>query len=110
MSASIEELKQFKKEHNALTDPGSQRVVCAAVKMTDGVVFVGVRHFCPTMRMMIKLAGYDKEKLAGSEQGFIDNFHNFLTRQEAFIIAERQGQYMPYEPFTPGTLYSEDLY
>jgi hypothetical protein len=45
----------------------------------------------------------------GAEQGFIDQYGQFLTRQEAYTIALEQNQIL-YPGFDSGTLYSEDLY
>lgn len=106
----IEALKEFVAETQAMSDPALQRVVCAAVRMSDGVIFTGIRHFSPDMHLVITLAGYNEDKKIGAEQGFVDQWGKYLTRQEAFDIALRNGQYRPYPPFTFGTLYSEDLY
>lgn len=108
-SEYMDGLKECIIEMQALMVPEKQRIVCAAVKMADGIIFTGIRHFSCDMRLMITLAYYDN-KMAASEQGFVDQWGNFLTRQEAFHIALRNGQYRPYEPYNFGTLYSEDLY
>lgn len=87
-----------------------RRVVCAACVFPDGLMLTGIRHFSPDMRLVANKLGYTTKDYAAAKQGFVDQWGNFLTRQEAYIIAYRQGQYNPYEPYTPGTLYSEDLY
>lgn len=50
-----------------------------------------------------------RESFRGAEQGFIDQYGLFLTREEAFEVSERQGQLLN-TPTIPGTLFSEDLY
>jgi hypothetical protein len=49
------------------------------------------------------------ENHAGWDQGFIDQFGDFLTRREAWEIAKDRGQILR-DVSTPGTLYSENLY
>lgn len=88
--------------------PDKQRIVCAACLADDGTIFTGIRHYSPDMVLMIQLAGYSGRVMG--EQGFVDQWGNFLNRQDAFHIALRNGQYRPYPPYNIGTLYSEDLY
>lgn len=48
-----------------------------------------------------------------SEAGFVDNFGNFLTRTEAWKVAEAAGQILYRvggDTANGGTLYSENLY
>lgn len=104
----LEDLKIFEKEIQGCMVPEDQRVVCAACRWPDGHMILGIRHFSPDMRISAKLQGYDPSE--SREQGFVDQWGNYLTRQEAFTIALRNGQYRPYEPYAIGTLYSEDLY
>jgi len=90
--------------------PELQRVVCAAIrhKQTQ-LVLCGARHF--DYIMLNHISETELEGWADADQGFIDQWGNFLTRQEAYIIAERQGQLTAQgAPHTKGILYSEDLY
>jgi len=84
-----------------------QRIVCAAVRLKLGIVVCGPRHFDATMRKMI-----DQLRLTvrDAEQGFVDQFGNFLTREEAWDIAKARGQIRTENSCCTGTLYSEDLY
>jgi hypothetical protein len=87
-----------------------QRVVCAACKKGD-VILLGARHFDGWMHRQMDAMGRDK--LPGAEQGFIDQFGNFLTRTEAWRIAFSQGQVIRRcggDHADGGTLYSENLY
>lgn len=104
----IEILKNLVKDQAEYGSNKPRRVVCAACRWPDGHVILGVRHFSPDMRLSAALQGYDVAECR--EQGFVDQFGKYLTRQEAFKIALSQGQYRPYEPYNIGTLYSEDLY
>lgn len=109
MTAEIQELRQLVKNQQEYGSIYPKWVVCAACRWPDGHIISGIRHYSPDMRLSIALQGYNPVEV-GIEQGFIDNYGNFLTRQEAYKIAVENKQYRPYEPFTPGTLYSEDLY
>ncbi len=83
------------------------RVVCAAVRLKLGIVVCGPRHFDATMRKMIEQL---RLTVRDSEQGFVDQFGNFLTREEAWDIAKARDQILPNRGGILGTLYSEDLY
>jgi hypothetical protein len=90
--------------------PDGPIVVCAALKSTTGKIVCGARHYDPIMRQQI--AGSDGKRSPewiSCEQGFIDQRGNFLTREEAWKIAEKNGQ-IKYNGGWNGTLYSEDLY
>lgn len=105
------------------------RIICAAVRRLDGCVVAGPRHFDGTMWCQIlgipltefKLmqsggVGRDEdapavEKWAGAEEGFIDQFGKFYTREAAWTIAYDMGQIDPQElMWQLGRLHSEHLY
>lgn len=86
-----------------------QLIVCAAMLMKDELVVTGVRHFSPEMRLLLRIIYGDKYYLQVKEQGFIDNKGEFLSREEAWRVAELAGQIRK-EVSSPGTLYSENLY
>ncbi len=81
-------------------------VVTAANRMTmaDGLVIqlVGARHWSPAMHLQwvpirnqlkADLSKEAYEALRGSEvQGFIDQWDEFLTRREAYVVARLAGQ------------------
>lgn len=87
----------------------NQRVVCAANRCRDtGKIAIGVRHFCPIMReIMDAMPG---PKWPTSEQGFIDQLGNFLTREEALEIAKRENQIVRRCGGDKHKLFSENLY
>lgn len=91
-----------------MTNPtAEQRVVCAAVHLKLGVVVCGPRHFDATMRKVIKQL---RLTVRDAEQGFVDQFGNFLTREQAWDVAKARGQIRTENSLCVGTLYSEDLY
>jgi hypothetical protein len=89
--------------------------------MDDGYVVTGVRHTSPDMRATLRrLYGSRRLKLFGmwlikpyhlrvKEQGFVDCFGVFLSREEAWEIAFNNGQ-IRQQTGSFGTLFSEDLY
>jgi len=89
-----------------------QRVVCAACRYDD-VIVVGIRHLDPLMRQTMKAMYPDVEKIGikfSRDQGFVDQFGNFLTRQEALVIANHNNQIHRRVGGDEHRLYSENLY
>jgi len=83
-----------------------RQVVCAANKW-DGVIILGVRHFCPIMSQICKLVGVrgsDKH-----EQGFVDQWGNFMSRKEALLVLKTHGRFIRDDDYLD-ELYSENLY
>lgn len=92
-----------------------QWVVCAAVRLKDGLIVCGPRHFDKIMRAQFDAACGDRldERLAGAEQGFVDQFGKFLSRMDAYQIARNVPQrYRKGGGWPHGfqALFSEDLY
>lgn len=86
----------------------NRRVVCAACRIGE-VVIAGARHFDTVMHSQLEAMDMDRDKRGDAEQRFIDQFGIFLTRQEAFVLAEAKGQ-IKEKKNVRGTLFSEDLY
>ena len=86
-----------------------RRVVCAANRHPDThEMLLGTRHFDHLMRN----AGAGRAK-SFTEQGFIDQHGEFMTRTEAWQVAEAAGQIIRRcdgDTTNGGTLYSENLY
>ena len=83
-----------------------RQVVCAANKWDD-LILLGVRHFCPIMSDMCKRLG-----IRGSmkhEQGFVDQWGNFMSRKEALHVLKTNGRFIRDEDYLD-ELYSENLY
>ena len=74
-------------EDNGIQKP-KQIVVCAANKFDD-VILCGARHWD---KIMCKQANMMGIKGGTEEQGFIDQFGTFLTREEAMQIVKDNGQ------------------
>lgn len=96
-----------------------QRIVCAANKYEingEVIIILGARHFDQRMVQQINRLPPDiKDRLTKSTdcQGFIDQHGKFLTRTEAWKIAEANGQIrhrVGGDSANGGTLYSENLY
>jgi hypothetical protein len=84
-------------------------IVCAAIRNKEGRTICGARHYCNFMREQIEVSGgYDP--WYEDEQGFIDQYGNFYTREEAWIVAEENGQIRRRIEGNDGTLFSENLY
>lgn len=85
------------------------RIVAAANRSSvDGFLVVGARHFDTCMRAQIKESG--RKHTEFTEQGFIDQHCNFYTREEAYLIAERNGQIFRRCGGDELCLFSENLY
>ncbi len=89
------------------------RVVAAANRYGDFVI-AGSRHFCVTMHSIIDVFGLDAlHAYAGGadneEQGFIDQYGTFHSREEAAKIAVAAGQ-VKAEDLRGSQLFSEDVW
>lgn len=88
------------------------RVVAAAVRLKNGRVICGVRHFDKLMRGNLPtLIEAAHECLAGHEEGFVTNAYEFVDRNRAWEIAEAAEQ-IRWEGYLGirGCLFSEDLW
>lgn len=91
-----------------MTTEMNQRIVCAANrnKFVSFDILLGVRHWNDFMRSQLD----GRDSYDDYEQGFIDNRGDFLTREEAWVVAEREGQIIRRVGGDEGVLYSENLY
>lgn len=92
-------------------------VVCAANRSTvTGKIIAGARHWDSVMRQQVEwLKGEPGDRKMpdewiGAEQGFIDQYGQWMTREEAWKVAEVAKQIKYPSGWDKGTLYSEDLY
>lgn len=101
-----------------MTDtPRTPWIVCAACRHGDFIA-AGPRHFDDTMRAQveayIKANGLpEKETWGDFDQGFIDQFGNFYSREAAMEVVEENRQ--PFDArrngaIGTGALFSEGLY
>lgn len=88
-----------------------RRVVCAAVRDSiDGLVICGPRHFDMTMHRTIdELVPCDRS-WPDADQGFVDQWGVFMSREEAHIVATEAGQILRRVGGDSEKLYSENLY
>lgn len=89
-----------------------RRVVCAAIRGHGGVIICGARHFDGVMLKQLDMAGGSQHfgRSKPVEQGFIDNRGEWLTREEALVVATAAGQLVRRCPGDDRELFSENLY
>lgn len=90
-----------------------QVVVCAANRDTrTNLIICGARHWDRLMHAQADATGLRDEgsKIRFEEQGFIDQYGNFLTRKEAKIIARKAGQIIAERDGGSSELFSEEIY
>lgn len=96
-----------------------RKIVCAAnrFELTSGgsLVIPASRHYSPIMRGLSKRLAQAKMiktmMVCGDDQGFIDQFDDYHTREDALVIVKHSGQ--TFHPDRNGTgkeLFSEGLY
>lgn len=66
-----------------------EKVVCAAVMASSGMIYAGVRHFDTHMIFRIDVEGFSDNKYT---EGFVTNLGRFVDRREAASIAVKAGQ------------------
>lgn len=84
-----------------------QVVVCAAMRNKDGDIICSPRHFDEIASLQVKS---EWVKWRTAEQGFVDQYGTFLTREEAWVIAEANGQIIRRVGGDGEKLFSENLY
>lgn len=98
-------MSDYWKDNNIEKPPS--RIVCAAMRK-DGRIITGARHYDKVMREQME-ASEGLVWWRTCEQGFINQFGEFLTREEAWEIANTNGQIIR-ESTIDGMLFSECLY
>ena len=89
--------------------PELQRVVCAAIMDQNGLIICSPRHY--DHRCHKTIAAMPAFVNDGNViQGFVDQWGNFLDREEAKIVAERVGQPLIETSYKGRKLFSENLY
>jgi hypothetical protein len=93
-----------------------RRVVCAAIRAADGELLLGIRHYSPDMHRQIE-ARRDGAKFKhrhDEDQGFVDQWGLWLSREEAYQVASSNNQIVRPECCGNGLngpkLYSEGIY
>jgi hypothetical protein len=83
-----------------------RRVVCAALRLGEQII-CGARHYDSLMIQQIQAR---KEDWRTAEQGFVDQRGEWLTREEAWIVADGEQQIIRDPDWMAGHLHSEHLY
>lgn len=94
----------------------TRRIVCSANRyLSNGMLILGIRHWDRFMHQ--QATNLENEGIVAAEdhrnmeQGFVDQFGNFLTREEAWEIASSRDQIVRTgQGFSGPKLYSENLY
>ena len=90
---------------------GIRRVVCAAIKDSSGRIICGARHYDSLMHGQLNNSKeWTKFEV---EQGFVDQWQNYMNRKDAKIVAKAANQIIRtgggYDDSCED-LYSENLY
>ena len=90
-----------------------KHIVCAANRFGETII-VGARHWDHRMRQQAEMMGGIKflRSIGQEEQGFIDQFGDWHTREDAMRIVHRNGQRFDEERNggSCSALFSEGLY
>jgi len=107
-------------------------IVCSANKLPSGRLLLGIRHWDTQMRVQFR-AIYGERAYSSSlwnrlvrflqgrpqpmlgtevEQGFVDQFSRFYTREEAMLLARQNSQIVvpDHQMLSVTALHSEDLW
>lgn len=84
------------------------RIVCAALRHSSGAIICGPRHF--DERMIEQIENSRHKDWRQAEQGFVDAWGQFLSREEAWVVALFHGQIYRDRDWFNGLLHSEHLY
>lgn len=94
-----------------------RRVVCAAIRADDGELLIGIRHYSADMNTQIfhRADGGKFWDRHDPDQGFVDQWGVYMTREQAFTVARDNGQIIRPEGLgcrieDATQLYSEALY
>jgi len=88
--------------------PKNRIIVTAANRLECGLILVGARHCDKVMTAQYRAIPEDMRTLGMGEQGFIDQYGQFLSRDDAMHIVTKNGQALIGEDW--GTLFSENLH
>jgi len=89
-----------------------RRVVCAAIRAEYGELLLGIRHYSADMcnQIIQRADGTKFLHRHEDDQGFVDQWGGYMTREEAFAVATAAGQIVRPEACQHGLLFSEGLY
>lgn len=92
----------------------NEKIICAAVRF-NGKVWMGHRHMYALDAMHNELSYTMNrkemiEQKTDQDQGFVTSTGRYVSREEAWNIAKREGQIIDRDYQREGCLFSEDLY
>jgi len=95
----------------ATAEQSGRRVVCAAIR-SGAVVLCGPRHHhCFALAHLLTRDGLlELGDPNGWQQGFVDQWNQFMTREEALALALQNGQRVHRCGGDDRRLFSENLY
>lgn len=112
-----------KNMNETIPDKPQRRVVCAAIRNCKGEIICGARHYDHIMHSQIRISKHKRywkcvwkigkfilKRYPHIEQGFIDQWDIFMTREEAFDVATITGQRIRRCGGDSRQLFSENLY
>ena len=111
LEAQFQEVKlgfQTTRDDIIRQDP-RQLIVSAAALSPEGLVVMSVRHADSLFYDVLDGTVNEREHYHDWIQGFVTNTRVFLIREEAWVVAERQGQIRNPDHIV-GRLHSEHLY
>lgn len=85
------------------------QIICAAIKMNDGAIFLGHRHH-NCISIVAGIERYKGERVTQEMQGFISSENKFVNRVEALEIQLAANISSIRLSGYGNKLYSEDLY
>ena len=91
-------------------------VVCAALRANDGTLLLGIRHYSSDMheQISVRVDGNKFQHRLDEDQGFVDQAGIYMSREEAYQVADAAGQIRNRRACGRGSdgmkLYSEGLY
>lgn len=83
------------------------RIACAAIRNKEGIIICSARHFDTIMHGQIESSFHDWKNV---DQGFINQRGEYLTREEAWVIATTAKQIIQRCGGDEEKLFSENLY
>ncbi len=86
-----------------------RKIVCAAVQVNYDYIVCSARHYDFVMNAQMSLIE-EAYSSANVIQGFIDQHGNFLTREQAWKVADEAGQIVRRVGGDGVELFSENLY
>lgn len=95
------------KDNIATVNGLKRHVVCAANRFPCGLVICGARHWDEIMCNVADRLGL---RGGNEEQGFVDQWQNFMTREEAAQVALINKQPLREMVIKGDYLFSENLY